>query len=148
MGLKTVRRLAAKIMRVGENRIRFDPSTLAKAGEALTHDDVRGLIDSGAITKERAIGVSRIRAKLRQIQRKAGRQRGHGKRKGTMSARHNSKDAWIAKARSQRRYLFGLLDAGKLDKATGRKIYSMIKGGAFKGVSSVELYLKNNNLLR
>ncbi len=146
--MKTVRRLAAKILRVGENRIRFDPSTLAKAGEALTHDDVRGLIATGAITKVRVKGVSRIRAKLRAAQRKLGRQRGHGKRKGTANARNNSKDAWMAKVRSQRRYLFGMQKAGKLDKAVGRKIYSMIKGGAFKGISAIEIYLKNNNLLR
>ncbi|MEM4555002.1 MAG: 50S ribosomal protein L19e [Candidatus Anstonellaceae archaeon] len=144
----TVRRIAAEILRVGENKVRFKPEAYQKIEEALTREDVRSLIAEGAIYALKKKGVSRVRGRLHHQAQKKGRRRGPGSRKGRRGARQDTKRAWIAKVRAQRRYLRQLADAGRIEKSTMRKIYLMIKGNAFRGVKAMEAYLKDNKLLK
>jgi ribosomal protein L19E len=58
MSLKTVRRLAARLLRAGESRIRIIDAK--RASEALTGDDVRSLIAEGVIALEPPRGVRRV----------------------------------------------------------------------------------------
>ena len=148
MGMGTVRRLSAEIMHVGENRVKFAPDGLARIDDALTREDVRELIKDGLIRAEAKMGVSRIRGRKKQAQLRKGRRFGKGSKKGTPSARLGSKKRWISKVRSQRRYLRGLVQGGKLAKGASRKIYLMIKGNAFKGVKMLETHLKENKLMK
>jgi large subunit ribosomal protein L19e len=133
---------------VGENKVRFKPEANSKIGEALTREDVRGLIKDGSIYAIQPRGVSRIRGREKQEQAKKGRRGGKGSKKGTHAARQHPKTHWIAKVRSQRRYLRGLIDGKKLAEGSSRKIYLMIKGNAFKGVKVLETYLKDNKHLK
>lgn len=148
MAMNTVRRIASQILGVGESKVRFSTESTSKIGEALTREDVRSLIKEGAVYAIQPRGVSRIRGREKQAQARKGRRGGKGSKKGTHAARLHPKENWIAKVRSQRRYLRALIEAKKLPEGSSRRIYLMIKGNAFKGVKFLEVYLKDNKLLK
>lgn len=146
--MNTVRRIASGMLGVGESKVRFKPEAAGKIGEALTRDDVRALIKDGSIMGIAPRGVSRIRGRMHAVQKRSRRRSGPGSRKGTANARRNPKESWIAKVRSQRRYLFALVAENKLQDGKVRKIYKMIKGNAFKGVKVLDTYLKENKMMK
>ncbi len=148
MAMNTVRRIASEILGAGESRVRFKPEAASKIGEALTREDVRALIADGSVFALPKMGVSRIRGRKKQEQKRKGRRFGSGSRKGTFAARSGKKTTWIAKVRAQRKYLRALVEGNKIQPGSSRKIYSMIKGNAFKGVKVLETYLKDNKLLK
>lgn len=145
---KTVRRIAATLLGVGESRIWIDPENMQKVGEALTRDDVRKLIADGIIKAQPSMGVSRARGRKKQEGKRKGRRRGHGSRKGTANARQPGKKLWMARVRLQRKTLAAIRDKGEIETSASRKVYSMIKGGAFKGKASLMTYLKENKLIK
>ncbi len=147
MAQKTIRRLAASVMGVGENRIWFDPANIGRIHEALTRDDVRGLIKEGLIAAEPERGVSRFRARARAEGKRVGRRRGHGSRKGTAAARADPKTVWMAKVRLQRRILRNLNANEEIKPEAVRTVYGMIKGNAFRGKGALAVYLKENDML-
>jgi len=49
MSIVTVRRLAADILGVGENKVWISPEKISEVSSALTRDDVRALIKQGTI---------------------------------------------------------------------------------------------------
>ena len=95
MNLRGQRRLAAEIMKVGSNKVKFNSERMEEVSEALTRDDIRSLINSGAITKKQETGVSRGKARDRKKQKLRGRRRGDGHRQGTAKARTPKKRYWI-----------------------------------------------------
>lgn len=145
--MNTVRRIASEILGAGESKVRFKPDSTSKIGEALTREDIRGLIADGSIYAIAPRGVSRVRGREKQNQMRKGRRSGAGSRKGSFAARSGKKETWIAKVRAQRRHLASLVSQGKLQEGASRKIYLMIKGNAFKGVKVLDIYLKDNKLL-
>jgi ribosomal protein L19E len=54
----------------------------------------------------------------------------------------------MQKVRAQRRYLFGLVESGKISREAFRKSYLMVKGNAFKGVKMLETHLRDSKLLK
>ncbi len=147
MDLSYQRRLAAEILGVGETRIRFDPEQLDRIASAVTREDVRRLIKDGAITVEPPHSNSRGRWRYRHEQRKKGRRRGPGRRKGAKGARMDEKEAWMNRIRKIRRFLRWLRDHGVIDRRTYRKLYLMAKGGAFESLSALKRYMKDHGLL-
>lgn len=148
MQLSLQKRLAAQVAKVSPSRISFDPARLADIKEAITKADIRALIKQDVIKILPAKSPSRVRARARHIQRKKGRQRGHGKRKGAKGARRGKKELWINKIRPQRRLLKGLLEGQKITKQTYKKIYKKAKGGFFRDRGHLLFYLKQNKLLK
>lgn len=143
MGMGTVRRIAAELLGVGESRVRIDPANLKKAEEALTRDDVRALISQGVVYAVRKKGVARGRGREKHMKKKVGRRRGIGSRKGGRFARVPRKRVWMSRVRAQRRLLKELALEKKLQKDVYRKVYKMIKGGAFKSRASMLAHLKD-----
>lgn len=135
MTIQTVRRLAADIFNVGENKVRIKPDGLKEAEGALTRSDVRGLIDKGIVTKKPNQG----RASTKGTGRK-----GHGKRRGHPL---NQKDVWMGKIRSQRKFFAMLVSGGVLKKEKKRDIYRKLKSGIFRNKKAMLVYLKENNLV-
>ncbi len=148
MNLKTQRRLAAQILKVGNNRVWIDEDRLTDVSEAVTRDDVRRLIRDKAIKARPEIGGSKQRTRKRSIQKAKGRRRGHGKRKGTLGAKISKKRRWIQTIRPVRDSLKKLRDTGKLDKSTYRKLYMMAKGGIFRSRAHLNTYVKDHKLTR
>jgi large subunit ribosomal protein L19e len=148
MTLKTIKRLAAEILDVGESKIWMDPQTKDKISEALTRDDVRALIEQGSIRARHTRGVSRFAAREKQAQKNKGRRKGHGSRKGKATARTDPKKTWMSRVRAQRRVLSELVDKGSIEKENAKKIYMRIKGNSFSGKKNLMTYLEENKMLK
>lgn len=139
--LSLQRRLAAEVLGVGENRVRFDPERLADIESAVTKEDIRRLAKDGAIWVEPSGRNSRGRWKERHEKRKRGHRRGPGKRKGAKGAREDPRRRWVSTIRKIRRFLKWLRDSEVIDTATYRRLYGLAKGGAFKSLSDLKRHL-------
>ncbi len=148
MNLKLQRRLAASILKCGENRVWMDPDELETIAEAVTKEDIRGLIEDGLIKRKPVRGTSRARARIRAIQRSKGRRRGHGRRKGRKTARMPRKRKWIIRIRALRKKLKELKEAGMLETRAYRILYRKAKGGEFRSVAHLESYIESQKLIK
>ncbi len=144
MSVKTVRRIASQLLKVGENKVVIKPGNESRINETLTREDVRALIKEGIITKKEVRGVSRARARKHAEQRKKGRRKGPGNRKGRRKG--IDKKVWMARVRAQRRLLREIEDS--LIPGVRRRLYYMIKGGMFKSKAALLNYVKENGMLK
>jgi large subunit ribosomal protein L19e len=142
MDLKNQRRLAAELLDCGENRVWMDPHRLSDIGEAITRNDVRALINSKLIKAKQKKGISQGRTKHNLDQKKKGKRRGHGSRKGTKKARTPKKVAWINTIRPLRAQLREYKAQGRIDSRTYRKYYLQAKGGMFRTKARLEAVMK------
>ncbi|MDK6027941.1 50S ribosomal protein L19e [Ignisphaera sp. 4213-co] len=147
MDLSYQRRLAAEILGVGESKIKFDESAIDRIEGAVTKDEIRRLIKDGVIYVEPVKSNSRGRWREFHEERKSGRHRGQGKRKGSVGARAKPREMWISRIRKIRRFLKWLRDNGVIDKRTYRMLYRKAKGGAFDSLSSLKRYMRDQNIL-
>jgi len=136
------KRVAADILKCGAHRVKFDTERLDEIMEAITREDIRRLIKDGAIYKEQKKGISRARVRERK------KKRGPGSRKGAKYSRISRKELWMMKVRAQRKKLRQLRDKKLITKTVYRKIYKMVKAGAFKSVAAMMEYLEQNKLIR
>lgn len=146
MNLKVQKRIAAEILKCSPKRVYFDTESLDEIKEAITKEDLRGLISSGAIAKKSAQGVSRGRARQTLVQKRKGRQRNAGSIKGKIGARLPSKESWMNKVRLQREFLRELKTLGVIDKKTFRILYLKSKGGMFRSKRHLKLYIDEQGL--
>ena len=105
MNLKPQRKLAARMLKAGQNRIWFDPNRLDDVAMAIRRDDIRRLIHEGAIRRLPITGISRGRAKAIHQKRKRGLRSGPGSREGSRTAKLSGKARWMIKIRAIRRHL-------------------------------------------
>jgi len=143
--LRTVRRLAADILGVGENKVWIDPENLDKVAEAMTREDVRMLIRQGIIKARPMRGISRARRRMKLEKKRRGRRRGPGSRKGPTIRR---KELWMVKVRAQRKFLKLLRKRRIITRSVYRKLYMMVKGGAFDSISQLKTYIREHELAR
>ncbi len=148
MHLKNQRRMAAEILKCGENRIWIDPNRVEDVASAITRSNVRVMINAGAIKAIQKTGISTGRKKHQANQKAKGRQRGHGSRKGAKGARTPKKQVWMKKIRILRARLKELRDEGKIDTKTYRKYYRQAKGGMFKNRAHLETQMKIHGVLQ
>ena len=146
--LDVQRRLAAQIMRCGKNRVKFDPNSLDEIKEAITKADLRGLIGSGIISKQRLHNTSRFWARKRKKQKGLGKQKGHGSRKGKKTARTPPKRNWINKIRLQRAHLKSLRDSSLILPAPYHELYMKSKGGFFRSLRHLKLYIEERGFIK
>ncbi len=147
-GLKSQRRLAAQILKIGQNRVWIDPGKIADTETAMTRDEVRKLIHEGLIKALPEKGVSRARARILHKKKKKGRRRGPGSRTGSPRARVSKKEAWMNKIRAQRGRLCLLKTKKIIADSTYRKLYRMASSGRFESVADLDRYLKTHELWR
>ena len=148
MNLSAQRRMAAEILKCGENRVYFDPYLIEDIKMAITREDVRNLVKEGIIQKKYKKGISNYRTKEQHERKKKGLGRGLGKRKGKKGARTPKKRLWIKKIRPVRRELKKMRDRKLIAPTTYRKLYRNAKGGMFNSVSQLNRYIKDKELLR
>ncbi|MDE1853042.1 MAG: 50S ribosomal protein L19e [Thaumarchaeota archaeon] len=132
MNLKSKRRLAASVLGVGVDRVRFNDEYSDLIQDAITRSTIRGLVGFGAITVAPKRGVSRgrFRAKSKKIKRG----RSSGSTEGTAGARNPRKDMWITKVRALRWRLKVAKERKELTNASYKKLYKQVKGGQVRGV--------------
>lgn len=131
--LRMQRRIASELLGVGENRVWIDPSKLKELKDAITREDIKKLIDQGAIRRKALKGQSRARARLLHEKKSRGHRKGRGSRKGKMSSRVGTD--WRLRVRALRSELKKQLLAGSISKTDYRHLYRRVKGGAFHSVS-------------
>lgn len=132
MDLKNQKRMAAEILGCGISRVWIDPNRIEDVAEAITRADIRTAIASGTIRALPKKGISKGRIRYLQQQKKKGRRRGPGSRKGAAGARHPRKRLWIRTIRPIRATLRELRDEGKISRSVYREFYLKAKGGMFK----------------
>ncbi len=148
MDVKFQRRLAADILKCGEERVWMDPNALDEIKEAVTREDVRMLIKRGLIKKKQVKGTSRVRANYLKEQREKGRRRGPGSRKGRKYARYPRKRRWIKTIRPIRATLRDLRDSGMIDRHTYRRYYRLANGGTFKSRNHLLAHMKAEGVIK
>ena len=148
MNLNAQRRMAAEILKCGENRVYFDPYLIEDIKMAITREDIRNLVKEGIMQKKYKKGISNYRKKEQHERKKKGLGRGLGKRKGTKGARTPKKRIWIKKIRPIRRELKKMRERKLITPTTYRKLYRNAKGGMFNSVSQLNRYIKDKELLR
>ena len=146
MKLTSQRRIAAHVMKCGEGRIWFDQNRLDEIKQAITKADIHHLIHDHAIQKRPQVSISHGRFRKRLIQKRKGRQRGMGSRKGKKTARLNPKLEWAHRIRIQRAFLKMLRDKGIIIPATYHLLYKKAKGGFFRSKRHIKLYLEEHKL--
>jgi large subunit ribosomal protein L19e len=140
MNLKLQRRLAAQILKIGETRVWMDNDQAEEISKAITRNDVRGLISRGLIKEKPKMGISRGRTRHLESQRRKGRRKGYGKRKGRATARTPAKESWMNKVRALRRLAKAMKVSGQLNVEQYRDIYKKIKGNFFRSRAHLRMY--------
>ncbi len=136
------KRIAAAILKCGINRVWFDPERISDIENAISREDLRGLVTEGVIKARQKKGVSRGRARARIAQRSYGHRKGPGKRKGAAGARNPSKTAWVQKIRAIRKVLVELRAAGTIDPHFYRILYRKAAGGQFRSVAHMKAQME------
>ena len=139
--LANQKRLAASILKVGVTRVWMDPERLEDIATAITREDLRGLIEEGVVKRRAVVGISRGRARARDIKRAKGHRKGHGSRRGAAGARAPKKERWMRKIRAQRKILKEMRDEKTIDAHNYRILYRKAKGGEFRNVAHLKSYI-------
>ncbi|MBW3004728.1 50S ribosomal protein L19e [Candidatus Woesearchaeota archaeon] len=146
--LKLQKRLAAEMMKCSPNRVHFNPERTSDVKEAITKADIRGMIKQGVITEKKIKGISRVRARKIKVQKRKGRQRGSGSRKGKFTARAKPKTVWMNAVRAQRKFLKELKDKDLLTPGSFWDLYRKSKGGFFRSVRHIKLFIKEKGMVK
>jgi len=141
--LSNQRRIASKVLKVGLERVWLNPEVSEDIAKAVTREDIRKLVEDGAIKRKQKKGISRARARARDIKRAYGHCKGHGSRKGAKGARRPRKEQWIKKIRALRRRLRQLRDDGTVDASIHHKLYRKAKGGEYRSVAHLEAHIES-----
>ncbi len=134
------KRLAAKILKVGESKVWLDPTKIKEIKGAITRIDVKKLIKQGAIKT--------LPEKLRRPSVVEKRRKGVGSKKGAKHAIITAKRKWINVVRPLRRMLKELKTAGEINNRTYRKLYMQVKGGTFRSRAHLRIYMEQHGLLK
>lgn len=146
--LKSQRRLAAQILKIGENRVWLDPERMDDVETAITREEIRKLIHEGVIKSMPQKGVSRARARILREKKRKGRRRGSGSRTGSPRARLSRKESWMRKIRALRKRLRELKAKKVIADTTYQKLYQMASSGRFESTADLDRYLKTHQLWR
>ena len=146
--LKSQRRLAAQILKIGQNRVWIDPERMSDVEGAITREEVRKLIHEKIIVSQPEKGVSRSRAKVIRGKKLLGRRNGPGSITGAGYAKVTKKEAWMLKIRSLRRKLRELKASRVITEDTYSQYYRMAGSGRFQSIAELERNLKANELWR
>jgi len=147
MNLRNQKRISSQIMGVGKKRVWFDPDRMPEIKEAITKADLHSLIKDHAIQERPENGHSKGRTRKNKAQKKKGRQKGQGHRKGKQGARQPKKRAWINKIRQQRALLKRLMEKSMITTSTYHEMYKKAKGGFFRSVRHLKGYLTDRGLI-
>jgi len=131
VNLRAKKRLVARIKGVGVHRIRFDSEYLDEVTDAITRDNIRGLITAKKITITTISGTSRGRAKLKKIQK---RKRGttQGSKKGKKGVRVGKKQVYVKKVRALRYRLKIAKDRKDITNKEFWQLYKKIGGNTIR----------------
>ncbi len=131
VNLSAKKRLAARVTGYGIHRITFSPDHLEDIADAITRQDMRGLVTANKITIKKVQGTSRGRAHLKHLQKKK-RGTKAGSKHGRKGARMGKKETYVKKVRSLR-YLLGVAkDRSDIDNKEFWSLYKKVRGNTVR----------------
>lgn len=145
--LRTQRRTAAQILKVGTTKVWFDPEKLSEIREAITKSDIRSLIRAKAIKAKKTQEQSRGRTRKLKLQKRKGNKKGQGSRKGKATARLPRKTKWILKIRTQRALLRSLKENKRVANKDFKDLMAKAKGGFFRNKRHIKIYLQEKGIV-
>lgn len=148
MSLKSQRRLAADILKVGETRVWIDPDRIDYVEAAITREEIRKLIHEKVVKRLPAKGVCRSRARLLAQKRKKGLRKGPGGKSGPARSKISKKQVWMNRIRPLRRRLRELKETRAISESTYRKLYDMSESGVFESKADLERYINAKDMWR
>ena len=133
MNLTKRKELAAKVLKVGKNRIVFAEDRLAEIKEAISRMDIMDLHKSGAIS------IKEVGGRKKAVKRK------HRRRVGKVKNRVNNRKAeYVIITRKLRKFVRGLVRTGAVDKEQNREIRKQIRARKFKSKRNLKEHLEGN----
>lgn len=148
MSLRSQRRLAAELLKVGSNRVWIDPDRIQDIEIAITREEIRKLIHEGAIKPSPKKGVSRARARVLHEKKVKGLRRGPGTRKGSSRAKISKKQAWMTKIRALRRKLREWKTNRLIAEQGYRRLYIAASSGTFDSIADMKRYAETHGFWR
>jgi len=121
MNLAKKKVLAAKVLKVGKNRVVFVKESLPEIKEAITRMDILDLNKNGAIQIKEVKG-------RKKVEKRKNRRR-TGKIKKNVNSR---KKEYVIVTRKLRKFVRGLVRTGAIDKDKNREIRKQIRSRKFK----------------
>ncbi len=141
MNLSNQRRMAAEILGVGSERVWMDSEKAEDISTAITRSDIRELVATGVIKRKPKTGVSRGRARAKDIKKAYGHRKGHGSRRGAKGARMRRQEIWMTHIRAIRKRLKTFREGGTIDATMYRKLDGKATSGEFRDVSHLESHI-------
>ena len=131
MNLTKRKELAAKVLKVGKNRIVFAEDRLAEIKEAISRMDIMDLHKSGAIS------IKEVGGRKKAVKRK------HRRRVGKVKNRVNNRKAeYVIITRKLRKFVRGLVRTGAVDKEENRELRKQIRARKFKSKRNLKEHLE------
>jgi large subunit ribosomal protein L19e len=135
------RELAARVLNVGVNRVRFEPDRLEDITDSITRENIRSLVKSGAIWTVQPKGSSRGRAiKKRSVWKVHGK--GPGSKKGKKTARVGKKGVYVVKTRSMRYHLKVIKERKDISNDIYWYLYKRVNGGQVRSLAHLRELVK------
>ncbi|CAI9831545.1 50S ribosomal protein L19e [Nitrosopumilaceae archaeon] len=140
VNLRAKKRLAARVMGVGVNRVYLDPDHLEDVADAITRENIRSLITANTVQKRPFTGTSRGRARVKKAQRSK-RGTKQGSKQGRKGARVGKKRTYVAKVRSLRRLLATAKDRGDITNPEFWGLYKKVGGNTVRNKAHLRLLM-------
>ena len=143
VNIKKKRELVARILGVGANRVRFEPDRLDDVADSITRENIRALVNAGAIWTVQPKGTSRGRAvEKRSVWKVHGK--GPGSKKGPKTARVGKKEVYVIKVRSMRYHLKVLKDRKDIGRDVYWQLYKRVNGGQVRNLAHLRELVKES----
>ena len=141
VNLKTKRRLVARILGVGANRIKFDSEHLDDVADAITRDNIRSLLTANIIEVKPIKGTSKGRAHHKKSQR---RKRGtkQGSKKGAKGTRIGKKQVYVRKIKALRHRLKVSKGRKEITNQDYWKLYRQVGGNQVRNVAHLRTLIE------
>lgn len=141
VNLKTKRRLVARILGVGANRIKFDSEYLDDVADAITRDNIRSLLTANIIEVRPIKGTSKGRAHHKKSQR---RKRGtkQGSKKGAKGTRIGKKQVYVRKIKALRHRLRVSKGRKEITNQDYWKLYRQVGGNQVRNVAHLRTLIE------
>ena len=146
--MNSKKRLAANILKTSPKKISFATDALEEIKKAITRADIRGLIAVKKIKKSTPNEQSLSRARKIKSQKRKGRQKGHGSKKGGKTSVLSKKEAWMLKIRTQRKFIKELRVKGLVTPHDYQILYRKSKGGFFRNKRHIKLFITENKMVQ
>ncbi len=132
MKLDLKKNLAANTLGVGRDKVKFNTERLEEIKEAITRQDIKDLVKSGAIS------VRENKGRKKNVTRK------HRRRAGSIKKKVNKrKQEYVKLVRKLRRHLSELMKQGRLDKDKNKELRKQIRNRKFKSKRNMKEHMGN-----